>query len=144
MSDAKNSELPAERVLFEGHAKAVVVQLAENERPPLGLAGILDWYFQGQISKMLRLGSVSGKKGECAYLPVVKNGVLYQLFLAGGGPSDAPGARGALPSETLQKLNRNLVGLKLPKVILSKGDLGDLSPEALQRQFKGVSSWIAP
>lgn len=145
MSEAsKQAEIPAERVLFEGHARALVVQLAENERPPQGLAGVVDWYFGGQISQMLRLGAVSGKKGECAYVPLVKRGVLYQLFLAGGGPSSAPGARDTLPSETLSRLHKNLASLRLPKVILSRSDLGDPSQETLQRQFKGVATWIAP
>jgi len=52
------------------------------------LAGLLDWRFQGVISGFLGSGFLTGRTGECAYLPVERGGVTYHLVLVGADSRD--------------------------------------------------------
>src|SRR4051812_21066827 len=97
-------ELEAERALFEGKLQGMVLTCFQNERPLRGLAGLLDWRFEGAISQVLRAGFVTGKPGECAYLPIQRNGKTFHLFLGGGGHLPSDGKRGPVPAETLKAL----------------------------------------
>lgn len=141
----KNSlSLNADRALFDGQIQGLAVTFYENERPPFGLAGILDWHFQGAISRYLRNGVITGKEGECTYFPLTKNGMTYHLILAGAGHAAAPGQRGQVPASTLHNLQKNLASLKLPKIGVSKSDFGQVAPDYFSKNLKGVSLWIAP
>src|SRR5690348_2937478 len=94
----------ADRVIFEAHVDAIVATVHENERPLRGLSGHLDWRFNGIISACIRSGAVTGKIGECVFIPVTKNGKTYRLILAGAGKSARPGIRASIPAETLRAL----------------------------------------
>ena len=77
-------DLNAEEALF-GSADTspldgLVATFHANERPLQGLAGWLDWRFQGAISSYLRAGALTGREGEYAYTPM-------RLPLATDGPS---------------------------------------------------------
>jgi hypothetical protein len=134
-----------ERALFEGTLDALAVACYQNERPPRGLAGILDWYFQGQISAFLASGSLSGRVGECTYLPVQRHGQTFHVLLAGAGSSAPLGKRHTLAPQTLQALKRNLVSLGFKTVGISLADFGTPSVQSLLKpQMKGVSVWITP
>lgn len=137
-------ELSADEALFRGQIQGLVASFHENERPLSGLAGLLDFRFQGAVSRRLRDGAISGKPGECAYFPLVKAGAVYHLILIGAGSSDAPGSRTHLPPESAEALRKNLLCLKLPRLGVSRGDFGNADAAYFRKQFKEVPLWIAP
>jgi hypothetical protein len=141
----KNSlTLDPDRALFEGHLQGLIVTVYQNERPPSGLAGLLDWHFHGAISSCIRKGAILGKIGECIYFPLIKNGSTFHLILAGSGHASTPGTRAHPPAETLQNLQKNLLSLKLSKIGVSKSDFGNVNQEYFSKQLKGVPLWIVP
>ena len=135
-------ELDADRALFEGHIQGIVATLYQNERPLSGLAGLLDWRFQGVISQRLRSGAITGQSGECTYFPVVRNGIVYHLILVGAGNSESAGARSPLPTTCLKILEKNLNSLHLNKMGVSRSDFGNVSQDFSSKQLKGTSIWV--
>lgn len=131
-------DLEPDRALIEGQIPALVATLHQNERPLNGLAGLLDWRFQGAISNAIRAGAIEGKAGECVYFPVVRNGALFHLILIGAGSSESHGRRSRLPESSWKILQRNLASLRLSRVGVSKADFGNLSAEDLSGHLKGV------
>lgn len=65
---------------------ALVVFVAEDERPLAGLAGLLDWRLAGALSRLVESGALSG--GEKEALLTVTGGRLAapRLFAFGLGP----------------------------------------------------------
>ncbi len=137
-------EIEPERALFEGKVQVLAVAFYQNERPPCGLSGVLDWYFQGAISNSIRSGAISGRVGECTYFPYNRNGSTFHIILAGAGIASRPGRREQLPEETLKMLQKNLTSLRLEKIGISKADFGDVPIEFLSKHMKGIPLWIAP
>jgi hypothetical protein len=138
-------ELDAEKALFveasvdspgTPELDGLAVTFYENERPLRGLVGLLDWRFHGAISDYVRAGAVSGKSGECVYLPIRSAGghgeKVYHLILVGAGSASEPGARRKLSSEALQQLKKNLASLKLKKIGVSKQDFGGALPDGIE------------
>lgn len=146
MSDSHNTatELPADRALFSGVVKGLIVTFYQNERPPYGLLGLMDWHFHGAISQTIRAGAITGRQGECSYFPLRRKKNIYHLLLVGAGPSQIPGEREALPIESLANVQKNLVSLKLEKFAISKADFGNVGFEVLTKNLKGVSLWVTP
>ena len=145
MSEQRNSTLfEVDRALFEGQISSVVMTLYQNELPPCGLAGILDWHFHGAISRYLQQGAISGRVGECVYFPFSRNSVLYHLILVGGGHTPRPGQRNVPSTETMQTLQKNLTALQLTKTAVSKADFGNVAQDFFAKNLKGVPLWIAP
>lgn len=136
-------EVEAEQALFEGKVQALAVAFYQNERPPRGLSGVLDWYFQGAISNYIRSGAISGRIGECTYFPFDRNGSTFHIILAGAGIASYPGKRDQLPAQTLTTLQKNLASLRLEKIGISKADFGNVTSEFLAKHMKGVPLWIA-
>jgi hypothetical protein len=139
-----NTHTHLDRALFEGQINSVALTLYENERPPLGLAGVLDWYFQGAISKFLKSGVLTGKTGECSYLPIQIRGKSFNLITIGRGKSTKPGTRSTLEAQEYELLHKNLLSLKVEKVGISQTDFGNLDEAHLSKRLKGVSLWIGP
>ena len=153
MGNARHQiDLDAEHALFEGRISGLVVACYEDERPLQGLAGILDWRFQGAFSRCLLSGALTGKAGECVYMPLTRPNVgsdgptgnerTYHLILAGAGKLDAGGKRGPLPQDTLDAVQKNLSSLKLPEMGISTSDLGNAAETFLLKTVKGISIWI--
>jgi hypothetical protein len=138
-------ESPAESALFEGQVPGLVVACYQNERPLKGLAGLLDWRFEGFLSRCLREGVFSGQPGECAYLPLQRAGRVYHLLVVGAGPVPRDRDRGPLPEATIAALVKSLENLRLPSVGMSREDLGGIDEKALRKRFgAGGELWIAP
>src|SRR6478609_4308938 len=95
-------EMEPDHALFDGKIQGLVLTCYENERPLQGLAGLLDWRFEGALSRGVRAGLITGKPGECTYVPVAKGGRMFHLILAGGGHLVSEKKRGHLPAETLK------------------------------------------
>jgi hypothetical protein len=126
--------------LFSPDIEGWIVTFHENERPLLGLAGRLDWHFHGAISQYLKAGAISGKRGECAYIPVAFPLLperTYHLFLVGIG-SGSDSADAANLGASVQKLAKNLKSLGLKKLGISRSDFGDFAP------LKELPLWITP
>jgi hypothetical protein len=134
----QQEDLQADQALISRQVDSLVVAVPENERPLSGLVGLLDWRFHGAISESLRAGAITGQPGECVYFPVFKNGHVYKLILAGAGKSPSPGERSSLPQETLTLLRKNIAGLKLGSVCVSRKDFGNPSEDFLSRHLKGI------
>jgi hypothetical protein len=122
-----------EDTLIDQEVDALVATVSENERPLLGLAGLLDWRFQGAISACLRAGAITGKVGECVYFPVSKNGRLYKIILLGVG------SHLTVTPEALKPLQKNLSSLKLNSVGVSRKDFGNPPEELFTKHLKGIS-----
>jgi hypothetical protein len=140
-------ESAAESALFDGRVQGLVVACYENERPLRGLAGILDWRFEGFLSRCIREGVFSGRPGECVYLPLRRAGRAYHLILAGAGHVPRDRDRGDLPDATVKALSRNLASLKLARLGVSRSDLGGVEEKALRARLpvvEGGELWIAP
>jgi len=136
-------EMDADRALFEGAVDGLVCLFYRNERPLHGLSGVLDWRFHGQISRVLRLGAIHGEAGECVYIPAFRHGRIFHLVLAGAGASETPGTRTRPPSETLEKIRKNLLTLKIAKFGLSRKDFGGATDAFLNQHLKGVGLWVS-
>lgn len=133
-----------EKALFDGQIQGLAMTFYQNERPLCGLAGIMDWHFQGAISQCIQKGVITGKVGECVYFPLTRRGTTFHLVLAGAGHSSSPGQRDTVSSDTLHSLQKNLLSLGLSKIGVSKSDFGDVNSDYFTKHLKGVSLWIAP
>ena len=134
--DTQLETLEAEQALFEGRVQGLIAVITPGERPPQGLAGQLDWRFQGAISHCLQNGFLSARTGECAYLPLKRAGTTYHVLLIG---SDS---RGTVPLESIKALKKNLASLKLPRLGLSRGDWNAATNEFFAKNLKGVGLCI--
>lgn len=121
----------------------LIATFYENERPLQGLSGLLDWRFHGALSSYLRAGALSGKKGECAYVPVHRHGRTIHVILVGAGSASEPGARKMPDEETLEPLRKNLAALRLQRLAVSRADFGNPPDDFFSHRFKGVPLWIA-
>jgi hypothetical protein len=137
-------EIDGDKALFEGKLQGLVVACYEDERPLQGLLGILDCRFHGTISRCLKAGAITGRKGECTYFPVTRRGKTYHLILAGAGHLKPGHKRAEIPAETFEVLRKNLVGLRLKEIGISKSDFGGVDEDYLSRKMKGIELWIVP
>lgn len=135
----------------DGTLSGMIATFHVNERPLQGVAGLLDWRFQGAISSFLRSGALTGQEGECAYIPIHRGQRLFHLLLLGSGSSKNPGVRQRPSARALQVLKDNLERLKIKDLGLSLADFGasvvkrententiELPPE-LKELLKGIS-----
>lgn len=128
--EALASKDPAQ-ALFEGQVQGLIAMIIPDEKPPQGLAGLLDWRFQGAISRGLERGFLTGRSGECAYLPLTRAGRTYHVLLVGAAE------RGPIPESSLKALKKNLASLKLDRLGISRADCGASSGDSLAKHLKG-------
>ncbi len=124
-------------------ARVLFATFHENERPLLGLAGVVDWRLCGMISEALRSGAITGAAGEWAYFPISTGGdhpAQRHLFLYGQGVASPAGKRSAIPPAAWQELAEKLGKLNLSQVILSAHDLGETDPARLKDLTRGLSA----
>ncbi|MCM0605618.1 MAG: hypothetical protein KA715_05965 [Xanthomonadaceae bacterium] len=140
-------EQSPEYLLLTKNHSAIAVTCYENERPLAGLMSRLDWRFHGMLSKFIREGVISGKKGEVVYVPATKQDKHFHIFVIGGGITNKTGLRENAPSEKLESLIPNLKAVGAEHLIISKSDFGDVPESTLNQSFKkqlqGVQLWIA-
>lgn len=129
---------------FSGEIEGLVVTCYENERPLQGLAGKLDWYFAGSISQALRSGTIVGKPGECAYMPLSRGGRTYHTLVIGAGSTPQAGKRTRVPDESLRILKKNLTTLGLDPVGVSRSDFGDVDDDFFMRHLSGAAIHVLP
>jgi hypothetical protein len=139
---ANSPDIHPDRALFGGDLIGLAVACYTNERPFQGLAGLMDWRFQGALSEAVRAGMVSGTAGECTYLPIRRRNRTYHLFLVGCGHTSSPGHRSGAPEEALEKLSKNLTHLKIGPIGVSKSDFGPEALKTLSKLLKSDRVWV--
>ncbi len=134
------------RALFESELEGLIVGLYENETPPRGLLGRLDWAFKGLFSLALQKKTLSGALGQCTYFPLKRlhhPTSLVHFLLVGLGDNGLPGARPPVALKQLPLLRQNLKTLGLVKLGISRTDFGWTADERLEKKhFNGVPVWI--
>lgn len=69
-------------------AEALLVTLFADERPLRGTAGLVDWRFGGFLSRQLREGRITGRRGEVTLVPGEGRLTFEKVFLVGLGESE--------------------------------------------------------
>jgi hypothetical protein len=77
------------RALDASSADVVVGAVCEDERPPRGLAGLLDWRLGARLSAECQRGFLTGALGERLLLPVRPRFAFEKALLFGLGPRGA-------------------------------------------------------
>jgi hypothetical protein len=55
--------------LDQASAEVLVAAVMQDERPPRGVAGLVDWRLCGQLSRLIKSGFFTGELGELLILP---------------------------------------------------------------------------
>jgi len=76
---------PHLRKLDLAGTEVLVASLASDERPPHGLAGLLDWRLSGRISRLCESGFATGEIGEVLLVPGKPKLPFDKLVLFGMG-----------------------------------------------------------
>jgi hypothetical protein len=139
----KSLELAPDIAFFNQSVQCLVACFYENERPLQGVAGLLDWRFQGALSSHIKSGFITGQEGECVWIPLERAGRKFDLLLVGGGTLSRHRLRGELPAASWQALRKNLLSLKFTEVGISKKDLGELPLQELRNHLEGVPLCLA-
>lgn len=70
-------------------SELLAVPIAEDERPPRSVAGLIDWRWNGTLSRLLERGILTGAPGEALLLPGRPKLVFDKVVCFGMGRSDA-------------------------------------------------------
>ena len=73
------------RSLDELETDLIVATLFENEQPPLGVTGLIDWRLNGFLSRMILRGALKGRAGESILVPLQRRLPARRLLLLGLG-----------------------------------------------------------
>lgn len=141
MTEQPQGDLALIDAFFTDKVQHIVASLYETERPPCGLAGLIDWHCFGLISEALKKGAITGREGECAYLPYTRRNKTFHIFLLGAGSNSTPAERKPFPQSSLDLLKKNLQTLRLQKVGISKTDFADFDLLSFSKTLKGASLW---
>ncbi len=66
--------------------EVLVAAILEDERPPHGVAGLVDWRMCGRLSRLIQSGFVTGRLGEVILLPGKPQLPFDKLLFFGSGP----------------------------------------------------------
>jgi hypothetical protein len=99
--------------------EVLVAALASDERPPHGLAGLVDWRLAGRISRLIQAGFATGESGEVLLVPGKPKLPFDKLLFFGIGPAaqfDEPAFRVVVERilETLENLRARTALVELP------------------------------
>lgn len=143
--------------LLDGEVQGLFVALFENERPPQGISGWLDLYFDQAITHAIRSGIATGKAGEAVLIPMIRRKKVYPVVLIGGGilPMERDPAKKALlkvefPEAGIQAIKKTLTGLAKggtwKEAAISCSDFLVADPKALEKKLQnsGGKLWISP
>ncbi len=126
---------PADRV----EADCLVAFLHADDRPPSGVAGLLDWRLNGALSRLLKDGWYRAAAGEALLIAPGRRTRAPRLLVIGLGPRQEAGA-GRLRSAGALALTK-LVGLGIGRIAVGlPGPAEPPLPEAEQvvRLVEGV------
>lgn len=102
--------LPTLRKLDLSGTEVLVAGISSDERPPQGVAGLVDWRLGGRVSRVLKSGFVRGDLGEVLLVPGKPKLPFDKVLLFGMGPT----AEYSEPTyrAVLEKILRTLEGLR--------------------------------
>jgi hypothetical protein len=69
--------------------EVLVAGLAADERPPHGVAGLVDWRLAGRLSRLIQSGFATGRIGEVLLIPGRPKLPFDKILLFGLGPKRA-------------------------------------------------------
>jgi Cytosol aminopeptidase family, N-terminal domain len=92
--------------LDAAQAEALCLFIGEDERPLVGLAGLVDWRLAGRLSGMIRSGLLTGAPGEALLTPAGSRLAFEKLFLFGTGSARDPADLSARVLEGLRRLSQ--------------------------------------
>ncbi len=78
--------LPSLRKLDLVGTEVLVAGITSDERPPQGVAGLVDWRLGGRVSRVLKSGFVHGELGEVLLVPGKPKLPFDKVLLFGMGP----------------------------------------------------------
>lgn len=90
--------------------EVLVSALAEDERPPHGVTGLVDWRLAGRISKLMLSGFATGRVGDVLLIPGKPKLPFDKVVLFGVGRRDAFDE--AVYREVLDRILSTLAGLR--------------------------------
>jgi hypothetical protein len=73
--------------LDQAGTEVLLACLASDERPPHGLAGLVDWRLAGRVSRLLASGFATGAVGEVVLVPGKPKLPFEKVLLFGMGPT---------------------------------------------------------
>ncbi len=74
------------RTLDQAGTEVLVACLAMGERPPGGVAGLVDWRLAGRVSNLIQAGFATGELGEVLMIPGKPRLPFDKILLFGLGP----------------------------------------------------------
>jgi hypothetical protein len=77
---------PDLRALDQIGTEILIAGLTEGERPPHGVAGLVDWRLAGRLSSLVKRGFATGKLGEVLMVPAKPRLPFEKVLLFGTGP----------------------------------------------------------
>ena len=80
---------PHLRSLDLAGTEVLVASLGSDERPPRGVAGLVDWRLAGRISALVASGYAKGELGEVLLVPGKPKLPFDKVLLFGTGPAAA-------------------------------------------------------
>lgn len=101
---------PSLRKLDLAGTEVLVAGLASDERPPHGVAGLVDWRLAGRLSRLIASGFATGAVGEVLLMPGRPKLPFDKVLLFGIGPRLAFDE--AVYREIVEKVLETLAGLR--------------------------------
>ena len=115
-------DLRPEIALSQKKLSGMILLCFENERPLKGMLGYLDWRFNGHFSRLLKEQTITGKKGETVFVPLLWNDQTYQFLIVGAGPLQDHGHRPGFSKPLLDSALKKMDDLKLTELGISALD----------------------
>lgn len=94
----------------------------EDERPPRGALGYVDWLFAGHFTKLLKTQVITGKKNQLVYTPILWNGSTFHFLVMGGGYLHESGMRPDFDPSLLNQVAECAERLALNRLGIIKDD----------------------
>ena len=108
--------------LSQKKIQGVCLLYFENERPPRGALGYFDWLFAGHFTRLLKNQTLTGKKGEVLYTPILWNGETLHVLIMGGGYLENSGKRPNLDPKLLDSVISSAHGLNIESLGIVRDD----------------------
>jgi hypothetical protein len=120
---------PSLRRLDLTGTEVLVAAVASDERPPHGLAGLVDYRLAGRVSRLLQSGFATGDLGEVLLVPGRPKLPFDKVVLFGVGPARSFGE--AVFREVVERILATLEGLRARTAVveLPGRHFGGIAPE---------------
>lgn len=107
---------PDLRDIDAASAEVIACTIWEDQRPMLGLAGLLDWRLAGRLSELARSGFLRGTRGEVLMVPGRPRLPFEKVLLFGLGAHAT--FDDGVAREVLEHLSSVLDGLRVKRAVI--------------------------